>query len=201
MKGGENMTDKDRIEVKCVKCGKAYTILYKNYKRGIKVGRQNICKACISDNSKDVRLNAIKKYFSDQKILKKHSKVCKDAWDKRPDDFKSQRLKDLKKIGDEYRNSVDFSKIVSERAKKYFSDPENRKKASESKKKWWDGLGDKEKARYMKHLEEYWDNASDDDIDSWFKNLLDGMILNNAISTGKTEEQFISDIQKFHQVN
>jgi len=184
----------DKIIIECEICNNKYSILYENYKRSEKLGRRHICKKC---NGK-LRVPALRKgheeYFSKEENHIKHSRLCREIWNDRPQEFKNKQLNMLMTIGQEYRDSVDFPAISSERLINHFKNPENRKKLSNIMKDIWKRRSKFEKELAMVHLVDYWDNITPKELDEWYKKSLDGSILNDSIISGPSEEKFQSDL-------
>jgi len=181
-----------KVPVTCEDCGKVYEITFKSYRQS----RSHICKSCSGKRNTEALREGNKKYFDDPKNVESHSKLCKQIWDDRPEEFKSKRKKDLKVVGDAYRASVDFPSIISNRTKEYFKNPKNRQHLSEIQLVHWASLTLEERELKMLHLVEYWDNISDENLDNSYKNRLDSIIESDKIIKGPTEIIFCEDLDK-----
>ena len=179
-----------KVSVKCEDCGKEYEINYKSYKRS----KCHLCKRCSGLRRVNDLHNGNTKYFNNIENRKSHSKLCKEIWANRPDEFKANQRKMLKEVGDDYRNSIDVQQVFSDRMIKYFQNPGNRMKMSNSMKRYWGGLTDDAKRSAMLHLTEYWKHISSDDIDQWYRNMLDGRITNGTIIEGPSEIEFCKEL-------
>ena len=178
--------------VKCEDCGKEYSIGYKSFKKN----RPHVCKKCAGKRNVWKLREGHKKYFSDPANIQKHSEICQDVWNNRPEEFKNKRLTDLKRIGDEFRSNPENIKSAAEKIREYYSHPENREAQSRKKKAYWDRQSPEEREILMMHLVDYWDNISEDQLDDWYKNILDGMIASGVIKEGPTESIFINDLHR-----
>lgn len=179
-----------KYPVKCEDCGIEYLVGYKTFKKS----SSHLCKKCNGMRRvEDLKKGNIK-YFSNPDNVKNHSTICKKIWEDRPEEFKKDRINNLKIIGEKYRDSVDFSSIISTRAKEYYKNPENRKNLSEKQKAHWNKLSKDERKIAMLHLIKYWDNINDEELDKWYKSHLDGMIESDALLKGPTENIFCNDL-------